>query len=110
MADDAKHQDIYYIAEDMLATIRQRVVQKKKIFRRHIDALIFPADLADSTVLVPVDMRGLGEEFEDAAEMIAGLGPGATANAFIKAREFFEANTHKEPEGDRPKPMTVAEW
>merc|ERR1740123_1271086 len=42
--------------------------------------------------------------------MMDKLGPKGTAEAFVKAAEYFEANKDKEPEDERPKPMTAAEW
>merc|ERR1711865_762665 len=57
-------------------------------------------------IMVPVDMRGVEEEYQDVEEMVEKLGPKGTAEAFIKAREFFEKN-NKDPEA---KPMTAAEW
>merc|ERR1719253_822504 len=57
-------------------------------------------------MMVPVDMRGVGQDFDDVEEMVEKLGPKGTAEAFIKAREYFEAN-NKDPDA---KPMTAAEW
>merc|ERR1712187_617988 len=42
--------------------------------------------------------------------MVEKLGHKATAEAFVKAREYFEANKDNEPEDERPKPMTATEW
>merc|ERR1719262_1417081 len=60
--------------------------------------------------MIPVDMRGADQEFDDVEQMLEKLGPLGAAQAFIKAREYFEANKDKEPEDERPKPMTAAEW
>merc|ERR1740138_1926990 len=60
--------------------------------------------------MVPVDMRGVGEDFDDVEQMVEKLGPKGTAEAFIKAAEYFDANKDGEPEEERPKPMTAAEW
>merc|ERR1719266_810980 len=60
--------------------------------------------------MVPVDMRGVGGEFDDVEQMVEKLGPKGTAEAFIKASDYFEANKDGEPENERPKPMTAAEW
>lgn len=51
-------------------------------------------------------MRGVGEEYQDVEEMVEKLGPKGTAEGFLKAREYFEAN-NKDPEA---KPMTAGEW
>jgi len=42
--------------------------------------------------------------------MVEKLGPKGAAEAFVKARDYFEANEDKEPDHERPKPMTAAEW
>merc|ERR1719401_2041582 len=60
--------------------------------------------------MLPVDMRGVGKDFEDPEIMVNELGIVGAAEAFIKAREYFEANKDKEDEDERPKPMTAKEW
>merc|ERR1719436_443613 len=60
--------------------------------------------------MVPVDMRGVGEDFDDVEGMVEKLGPKGTAEAFVKAREYFDANKDKEPDDERPKEMTAGEW
>merc|ERR1712000_604305 len=35
---------------------------------------------------------------------------GGTAEAFVKAHEYFKANKDNEPEDERPAPMTAAKW
>merc|ERR1719356_147024 len=61
-------------------------------------------------MMIPVDMRGVGEDFEDVEQMTEKLGPKGTAEAFVKAREYFEANKDEEQEEDRPKEMKASEW
>merc|ERR1719510_2732299 len=75
-----------------------------------INELTFPENLKDDEIMVPVDMRGVGGDFDDVEQMVEKLGPKGTAEAFIKAAEYFEANKDKEPEDERPKPMTAADW
>merc|ERR550514_662195 len=60
--------------------------------------------------MVPVDMRGVGQEFEDIEQMIEKLGNKGTAEAFQKAHDFFNKNSDNEPADERPKPMTAKEW
>merc|ERR1719223_310338 len=60
--------------------------------------------------MIPVDMRGVGEEFDDVSQMIQKLGPKGTAEAFVKAKDHFDKNPDKEPEEERPKAMTAGEW
>jgi len=75
-----------------------------------VTELTSPANLADDEIMVPVDMRGVQEEFEDVDQMIEKLQPKGTAEAFVKAHEYFKANKDNEPEDERPAPMTAAEW
>merc|ERR1712190_441229 len=75
-----------------------------------ITELTMPEQLKDEEIMIPVDMRGIGEDFDDVEQMIKKLGPKGTAEAFIKAAEYFDANKDGEPEDERPKAMTAAEW
>merc|ERR1719215_127635 len=59
--------------------------------------------------MIPVDMRGVGEEFDDVEAMVEKLGPKGTAEAFIKAREYFKKH-EKDAGEDAAKPMTAADW
>merc|ERR1712125_57260 len=75
-----------------------------------LDELTFPENLGDDEVMIPVDMRGVGEDFDDVEQMVEKLGAKGTAEAFAKALDYFEANKDKEPADERPQPMTAAEW
>merc|ERR1711990_1027129 len=74
--------------------------EAKDITGEDVDKLTSPESLEDDAMMVPVDMRGVGEE------MIEKLGAKGVAEAFMKARKYFEEN-NKDPEA---KPMTAAEW
>merc|ERR1712190_664197 len=69
-----------------------------------------PENIADEEIMVPVDMRGVEQDFDDVEQMVEKLGPKGAAEAFLKAKEYFDANKDGEPEEERPKPMTAAEW
>merc|ERR1712039_652133 len=88
----------------------EKVKKGEEIAQDMVNELTFPENLKDDEVMVPVDMRGVGGEFDDVEQMVEKLGPKGTAEAFIKAAEYFDANKDKEPEDERPKPMTAAEW
>merc|ERR1712136_70996 len=60
-----------------------------------VEELAFPEKLADDEMMLPVDMRGVGEEFEDVEQMTAKLGAKGTAEAFVKAADYFDANKKK---------------
>mmetsp|Transcript_25667 Transcript_25667/g.59813 ORF Transcript_25667/g.59813 Transcript_25667/m.59813 type:complete len:171 (+) Transcript_25667:97-609(+) len=110
-ADDAETtQDIFYVCKKTLGQLKEKVKKGEDISKELVNELTFPENLGDDEVMVPVDMRGVGEEFEDVEQMIEKLGPKGTAEAFIKAAEYFEANPNKEPEDERPKEMSAKEW
>merc|ERR1712048_758612 len=95
-----------YVSEEAFATIKAKVKDGKEISKEDLDQLTFPDNLADDTMMIPVDMRGVEQEFDDVEDMIEKLGHEGAAKAFIKAREHFEANKTE----DSAKPMTAAEW
>jgi len=99
-------QDTFYVAEKELAEIKTKLTEAKEITKDDVDKLTFPENLPDDAMMVPVDMRGIEQEFEDVEEMVEKLGPKGTGEAFVKAREYFEAN-NKDSEAQ---PMTAAEW
>merc|ERR1712129_561817 len=69
-----------------------------------------PEDIADDELMVPVDMRGMeldGDVSDQAAEAI---GPRGSAQAFLKAKAYFDASAGSMPDDARPKPMTAAAW
>merc|ERR1712187_1094473 len=90
--------------------IKAKLKASEEISEETVNELTFPEKLADDEMMVPVDMRGVGEDFDDVEQMLEKLGPKGTAEAFVKAKEYFDANKDKEPEDERPKPMTAKEW
>lgn len=110
MAEGADGQDIFYVCKKALQTIQEQLKAGKEITKDAVSELTFPDNLGEDEIMTPVDMRGIGEEFEDVEQMLEKLGPKGTAEAFVKAKEFFDKNTDKEPEGERPTEMTLKEW
>merc|ERR1719436_1863488 len=108
--DIADSQDIFYVCKKTLEALKAKLKANEEINQEIVNELTFPEHLADEEVMVPVDMRGVGEDFDDVEQMVEKLGPKGTAEAFIKAREYFDANKDKEAEEERAKPMTAAEW
>mmetsp|Transcript_33394 Transcript_33394/g.76261 ORF Transcript_33394/g.76261 Transcript_33394/m.76261 type:complete len:163 (+) Transcript_33394:122-610(+) len=107
-ADGAE--DIFYVCKKTLGQLKEKLAKSEEITKEVVTELTFPENLGDDEIMVPVDMRGVGEEFEDVEQMVEKLGPKGTAEAFIKAADYFEKNPNKEPEEDRPKEMTAKEW
>merc|ERR1719198_185024 len=105
-------QDLYYVPESALKGIKAALAGAKKPedVQPHLDKLLDPEKVPDEENMLPVDMRGVGEDFDSIEDMIEKLGAVGAAEAFVKARDYFEANKDGEPEDERPKPMTAAEW
>merc|ERR1712190_109488 len=101
---------IFYVGEKALDTCKEKIKKGEDITQDMLNDLAIPKKLADDEMMVPVDMRGVGAEYDDVEQMAEKLGPKGAVEAFIKAREYFEANNDEEPEDERPKPMTAAEW
>jgi len=112
MSDDqvAEGQDIFYVCKKSLETVQDKLKKNEEITKEIVNHLTFPENLADEEIMVPVDMRGVGEDFDDVEQMVEKLGPKGTAEAFVKAKEYFDANKDKEEESERAAPMTAAEW
>merc|ERR1712039_197495 len=102
--------DIFYVCKKALETCKEKIKKSEDVEQALLTQLTFPEDLADDEMMVPVDMRGVGEQYDDVEQMVEKLGPKGTVEAFIKAAEYFDANKDKEPDDERPKAMTAAEW
>jgi len=113
--DDPKVLDEFPKVPPFPEFMQEKLKKSEDITKEDVTDLMSPAQLADEEIMVPVDMRGVNEEFEDVDQMIENLfsgmlGPKGTAEAFVKAHECFKANKDNEPEDERPAPMTAAEW
>merc|ERR1740121_3626995 len=109
-ADASGGQDIFYVCQKALVSLKQKLKEGEEVFHELVNELTYPEKLADEEIMVPVDMRGVAEEFDDVESIVEKLGPKGAAEAFVKARDYFEANKDKEPADERPQPMTAAEW
>merc|ERR1712185_741426 len=87
-----------------------KVKGSKEVSKDDVESLVQVDDIPDEEIMLPVDMKAVGEPFEDIEQMLTKLGPKSTAESFIKARELFESNPDKEDEAERPKTMTAQEW
>merc|ERR1712045_1027483 len=103
-------QDIFYVCKKTLEALQQKVKEGGDITQDMVNKLAFPENIADDEIMVPVDMRGVEQDFDDVEQMVEKLGPKGAAEAFLKAKEYFDANKDGEPDEERPKPMTAAEW
>ena len=103
-------QDIFYVCKKALGVVREKLKSGDGITDADVEELAFPEKLQDDELMVPVDMRGVGEDYDDVEEMTKKLGAKGAAEAFVKAADYFDANKDKEPEDERPQPMTAKEW
>merc|ERR1712190_169591 len=109
---DSDHYDynIFYVCKKTLDSLQEKLKSSEEITQDMVNKLAFPENIADEEIMVPVDMRGVEQDFDDVEQMVEKLGPKGAAEAFLKAKEYFDANKDGEPEEERPKPMTAAEW
>merc|ERR1712187_111406 len=103
-------QDIFYVCKKTLESLQEKLKKAEEVTQDMVNKLAFPENIADEEIMVPVDMRGVEQDFDDVEQMVEKLGPKGAAEAFLKAKEYFDANKDAEPEEERPQPMTAAEW
>merc|ERR1719413_27838 len=109
MAEE-QEMDIFYVCEKTLKALEEKVKKSEAVTAEEVKELLFPESADDDDMMIPVDMAGVGEEFEDPEAMAEKLGPKGTVEAFAKARDHFEKNKDKTPEDERASPMCVAAW
>merc|ERR1719203_217416 len=98
--------EIYYIPEVLFGALKEKLRTQEAVTDDDISPLTSPMTAEDDAIMIPVDMRGIGHEFEDVDDLPAELGLKGTVEAFIRAREYFEANKDGEAEEDRAKPIS----
>ncbi|CAJ1442715.1 unnamed protein product [Effrenium voratum] len=84
----------------------------KDITAEEVKGMMYPEDMDDDAVLIPVDVSGEEEGFPTSCEdLLEKVGASGAAKAIVDAAEFFEKNKVKKFGNDqRPIPMTVGEW
>merc|ERR1712024_128718 len=103
-------QDIFYVCKKTLESLQEKLKKAEEVTQDMVNKLAFPENIADEEIMVPVDMRGVEQDFEDVEQMVEKLGPKGAAEAFVKAADHFEKTKDSLPEDERPKPMTATEW
>jgi len=117
---EERESDIFYITKSKYETLKTLVkcgetsnvatgkVENATISKQDIDELTFPDEIDENEIMIPVDMRGCVEEYEDVEDMIEKLGCVGVVKAFMSAREHFLENEGKKE--DCPKEMTAGGW
>merc|ERR1719254_83690 len=91
-------QDIFYVCKKALEAGKDKVKKGEEVSQALVYELTHPEQLADDELMVPVDMRGVGEQYDDVDHMVEKLGLKGTVEAFIKAADYFDANKDGETE------------
>ena len=102
--------DYLYVGARALGSVREKLKTGGLVTQAEADGLLFPEELPDEELVVPVDMQGAGCDFVDLEQMAAELGPQGAAAAFVAAADHFDATKDSVPEGQRPQPMKAADW
>merc|ERR1712232_648103 len=102
--------DIYYLSQKVLEQVKEHIKKGDDISKEILVQLTSPEDLPESDIVVPCDLKGIGDEMDDLDNMIEALGTKKTAEAFVRAHNYFEEHKEETKEEDRPKPMTAKEW
>jgi len=95
--DEFAGPDITYVCKKILDKLKEKLKKNEEIPAEAVIELTFPEELAPEEIMVPVDMRGIPDDYDNIGLMVEKLGPKGTAEAWIKAAEDFAANVEKEP-------------
>merc|ERR1740117_809751 len=108
-AEDDDDSEIFYVSEKTLTLLKEKLAEKKEVTAEDVGNLTQPDIMPDDERVIPVDMGAVEEDYDNVEQMIEKLGPKGAAEAFVKARERFEADKTT-PEDQRPQPKTAKEW
>ncbi|CAJ1348770.1 unnamed protein product [Effrenium voratum] len=113
VAEGEAYNKILYVSKDRLQELKKKLTAKgSDITAEEVKGMMYPEDMDDDAVLIPVDVSGEEEGFPTSCEdLLEKVGASGAAKAIVDAAEFFEKNKVKKFGNDqRPIPMTVGEW
>eukprot|EP00438_Fugacium_kawagutii_P029703 Skav222843 [mRNA] locus=scaffold1263:123079:134047:- [translate_table: standard] len=114
VAEGEAYDKIVYVSKVRLQELKKKVNGKSKgsdITNEEVKGLMYPDDMEDDSVLVPVDVSGEEEGFPTSCEeLLEKVGAPKAAKAMVNAAEFFEKNKKKFSAEQLPIPMTVGQW
>mmetsp|Transcript_98337 Transcript_98337/g.275331 ORF Transcript_98337/g.275331 Transcript_98337/m.275331 type:complete len:172 (-) Transcript_98337:255-770(-) len=116
MVDDEElYGKILYVSKDRLEEWTKKIaggkVKDKDVQQQHVEKLLFPEDMDDDKLLVPVDISKSGDDFPTTPEeMTEKLGAKGAVEAIIAAAKLFETSKKKFKKDTVPIPMTVGDW
>jgi len=103
--------EYFYVPKKKIETVKVLLQRGREVIADLVDELTFHDGLKESEIMVPIDMRGAGNEaFDDVETMVQKVGLQGAAEAFVKAWEFFETNKETLPLTKRPTNITAEEW
>merc|ERR1712039_847029 len=99
-----------YVHKATLEEATKLIKDGKDVPEDIVDKLAGEYDHKAEETMVPVDMRGIGKEYDDVGSMVEELGAKGACEAFGKARDYFEAHKEEMDEEERPGEITWEEW
>jgi len=84
--------DIFYICDAELEKLERRILEGAHITAADLERINYPENLPDDATMIPVDMLGIADDYDDIDDMIESLGCKGTVELFVKARERFKSN------------------
>eukprot|EP00442_Polarella_glacialis_P048479 CAMPEP_0115123592 /NCGR_PEP_ID=MMETSP0227-20121206/47642_1 /TAXON_ID=89957 /ORGANISM="Polarella glacialis, Strain CCMP 1383" /LENGTH=163 /DNA_ID=CAMNT_0002526009 /DNA_START=40 /DNA_END=531 /DNA_ORIENTATION=- len=113
VGDCEAYDKILYVSKDRLSELSKKLKSKKadEITPKEVEQLMFPEDMDDDAILVPVDISGEGDDFPtDHEELVEKLGAKAAVEAMVRAADLFKASSKKFKKDQLPLPMSAGEW
>lgn len=102
--------DLFYVCKRALLEVREKMKNAHDITLELVRELALSHHLDDNEIMVPVDMRGIGEQHDGVEGLIEELGPKGAAEAFVKAADNFEVYKGQLHEDECLKEITAKEW
>eukprot|EP00442_Polarella_glacialis_P023293 CAMPEP_0115117878 /NCGR_PEP_ID=MMETSP0227-20121206/44161_1 /TAXON_ID=89957 /ORGANISM="Polarella glacialis, Strain CCMP 1383" /LENGTH=75 /DNA_ID=CAMNT_0002519047 /DNA_START=58 /DNA_END=282 /DNA_ORIENTATION=+ len=72
-AEELGEGDIFYVCKKVLEAVTEKVKKGEEITDEDVQGLAFPENLPDEEIMAPVDMAGVGEDFDDVEQMVEKL-------------------------------------
>eukprot|EP00933_Yihiella_yeosuensis_P004339 TRINITY_DN10870_c0_g1_i1.p1 TRINITY_DN10870_c0_g1~~TRINITY_DN10870_c0_g1_i1.p1 ORF type:complete len:164 (-),score=62.12 TRINITY_DN10870_c0_g1_i1:67-558(-) len=109
--EDDKYDSILYVSKSRFETLKKKVKgAKADVSEEELKGLMFPDDLDDDELLIPVDISGEKDFPQECEECFAKYGGKGAVEAIVKAREAFEKSSKTYKKNELPIDLPVGEW
>merc|ERR1711957_1092561 len=81
-----------------------------EITAKCVEALMYPEELGNDAILVPVDVSGTKDFTPEHEELVKKLGAKAAVQCIVDAATLFKKSSKNFKKEDLPIQMTVADW